>query len=140
MTFAADLIESRRVSAARWLDAALRSCKLLAVMYWHEQELADGDASAGVMRIVSRDLDSRDVLLEKSRPGRGEGGLAQLIELNDPEQAHVGAGLQHFVLLEGCAVANVIVEQIFTPKANRHLRQYGSRLIKLEGVAHLPIQ
>jgi hypothetical protein len=71
MTFAADLIESRRVSAARWLDAALRSCKLLAVMYWHEQELADGDASAGVMRIVSRDLDSRDVLLEKSRPGRG---------------------------------------------------------------------
>jgi hypothetical protein len=39
------------------------------------------------MRIVSRDLDRRDVLLEKSRRAGGMGGLARLIELNDPEQA-----------------------------------------------------
>jgi hypothetical protein len=40
MTFAANFIESRRASAARWLGAALRGCKVRAVMHWHEQELA----------------------------------------------------------------------------------------------------
>jgi hypothetical protein len=45
MTFAADYIESRRISAARWLGAALLivpvhiGCMVLAVMHWDEQAL-----------------------------------------------------------------------------------------------------
>src|SRR6185295_11698247 len=77
-----------------------------------------------------------------SRAGTGTRGSnpLPLVELDDPEQAHVGAGLQHFVLLERRAQANVVVEKIFAASANRHFRQHGPWLIDLEGIAHLRVQ
>jgi len=48
--------------------------------------------------------------------------------------------LQHFVLLERRAQANVVLEKIFAASANRHFRQHRPWLIDLEGIAHLRIQ
>ena len=81
-------------------------------MPWHEQEIG-GDTSA-VMPLVSRDLDRCEAALgdavsaQATRQANRIG--AWLVEFDDPEQAHISPGLQHLVLFEGRAQANVIVE------------------------------
>jgi periplasmic protein TonB len=58
MTFSADLFESRRVHAARWIGAGIAilaahlGCTALAIMHWHEPEITDASAGAAFVDMV----------------------------------------------------------------------------------------
>ena len=65
--------------------------------------------------------------------------LPDSVELDATKQAHVPPRLQHLVLLEGDAVADVVVEQVFAPEPDGHLGDNARLLAHLEGVAELGI-